>query len=250
MILWIVALSGALFMSIIGLYWAETRPYDKRPCRFCSNIRTIKSYLPFISYQSWQCCQDASRELPKFELLRILLIVGVLLPLSWQSSIWFWANDVIFFCSLILLAFVDWQEYVIETWLIVLAIIFRLAWLAVFELHTLQGFVGAWLIGAGGLYWVSFFYETIRERAGLGEGDPAILGMIGLWVGIVDLPSTLFIASCLGAMIGWVMLKRKKQPINSTPIPFVPFLVLGGFATYIFQKIYLLPMTLAFLKML
>ncbi len=248
--LWVVALFCALAFSTLGLYWAETKPYVQKPCRFCSHTRTFKAYLPFVSHQSWQCCHEAQRERPKFEALRLLLIVGILVPLWWQNSLWAWANDIVFFASLILLAFVDWQEYVIETWLVVLVILFRLAWLVVFQLDALVDFVGAWLIGAGGLYWLSFFYQTIRERVGIGEGDPAILGMIGLWVGLIDLPSTIFIASFSGAAVGWVMLRRQKQPVHSTPIPFVPFLVLGGLATYVFQKIYLMPMTSAFLKIL
>ena len=248
--LWIIAIVCTLVISTIGLYYADVLVYEQKPCRFCSHQRTFKSYLPFLSYQRWQCCQKAHDNLKKFECLRILLILGILTPLLWQDSLWFWANDVVFFVSLILLAFIDWQEYVIETWLVVIAIFLRIAWISVFELSMLTNFIVAWLIGAGGLYWISFFYETIRKRSGIGEGDPAIFGMIGLWVGALDLLTTLFLASCSGAIVGAIMLKRDQKPIDSTPIPFVPFLVIGGLTTYVVQKIYAQSMILLFFDLI
>jgi len=98
------------------------------------------------------------------------------------------------------------------------------------------------LIGAGLLYLIGFLYETFRHRQGLGEGDAAVLGLIGMWVGWQGLGTVLLIAALSGILIGGISLLRQKKANQNIPdllqtqIPFAPFLCLGGLIVYFLQE--------------
>lgn len=52
------------------------------------------------------------------------------------------------------------------------------------------GFLGLWLIARA--------YALVRKREGLGQGDPKLLGAIGLWTGWHALPVILLVAAIAG----------------------------------------------------
>ena len=98
------------------------------------------------------------------------------------------------------------------------------------------------LAGAGILYLIGFLYETFRHRQGLGEGDAAVLGLIGMWVGWQGLGSVLLISALSGILIGGISLLRQRQSNQNIPellqtqIPFAPFLCIGGLIVYFLQE--------------
>ena len=59
------------------------------------------------------------------------------------------------------------------------------------EPGSVLGAVYGALLGAGGLYLLGVLYEALRGRAGLGDGDPAVMALIGAWTG----PEGLFLLS-------------------------------------------------------
>jgi len=85
-------------------------------------------------------------------------------------------------------------------------------------------------------------YETFRHRQGLGEGDAAVLGLIGMWVGWQGLGSVLLISALSGILIGGISLLRQRQSNQNIPellqtqIPFAPFLCIGGLLVYFLQE--------------
>ena len=98
------------------------------------------------------------------------------------------------------------------------------------------------MIGAGILFFVGFLYETFRHRQGLGEGDAAVLGLIGMWVGWQGLGAVLLIAAVNGIIIGGITLLKnwgKNQELTTllqTQIPFAPYLCLAGITVYLIQE--------------
>ena len=52
------------------------------------------------------------------------------------------------------------------------------------------GFTGLWLVG--------LLYRWLRDREGLGAGDPKLFGAIGLWIGWEALPMVLLISALIG----------------------------------------------------
>jgi len=160
----------------------------------------------------------------------------------WRQSNPEFFNDIILFTSLAGIALIDRKTMLIEGRLISLAIILRLCWLLYFAPQDILNSLSGLLIGAGLLFFVGFMYETFRHRQGLGEGDAAVLGLIGMWVGWQGLGAVLLIAAVTGIIIGGLTLlknREKNQELTTllqTQIPFAPYLCLAGITVYLIQE--------------
>ncbi len=152
-------------------------------------------------------------------------------------------SDLILVATLVGIALIDIKTLLIEGRLITLAIILRLSWLLYFAPEEILNSLAGLLIGAGLLFFVGFLYETFRHRQGLGEGDAAVLGLIGMWVGWQGLGAVLLIAAVTGIIIGGISLVKKREAnqelksLLQTQIPFAPFLCLAGIIVYLHQEI-------------
>jgi len=151
-------------------------------------------------------------------------------------------SDIIFVTALAGVALIDRKTMLIEGRLIALAIILRLCWLLYFAPQDILNSLSGLLIGAGLLFFVGFLYETFRNRQGLGEGDAAVLGLIGMWVGWHGLGAVLLIATVTGIIIGGIsVLKNHEKNLEfttllQTKIPFAPYLCLAGITVYLIQE--------------
>ena len=151
-------------------------------------------------------------------------------------------NDLVLVTALVGIAWIDRKTLLIKGRMVALAMALRLLWLAFFAPHQMLDSLAGLLIGAGLLYLIGFLYETFRHRQGLGEGDAAVLGLIGMWVGWQGLGTVLLIAALSGIVIGGISLLRQKKANQNIPdllqtqIPFAPFLCLGGLIVYFLQE--------------
>ena len=151
-------------------------------------------------------------------------------------------SDIIFVTALAGVALIDRKTMLIEGRLIALAIILRLCWLLYFTPQDILNSLLGLLIGAGLLFFVGFLYETFRHRQGLGEGDAAVLGLIGMWVGWQGLGAVLLIAAVTGIIIGGISLLKNREKnqefttLLQTQIPFAPYLCLAGITVYLIQE--------------
>lgn len=151
-------------------------------------------------------------------------------------------NDLILITALVGIAWIDRKTMLIDGRLIALALGLRLLWVSFFAPHQILNSLTGFVTGAGILYFVGFLYVTFRHRQGLGEGDPAVLGLIGFWVGWHGLGAVLLIAALSGIFFGGfsLLIQRKTNQkildILQTPIPFAPFLCLGGLIVYFLQE--------------
>ena len=151
-------------------------------------------------------------------------------------------SDIILISALVGIAWIDRKTLLIEGRMLALALVLRLLWLSYFAPHQIFSSLTGLLVGAGILYLIGFLYETFRHRQGLGEGDPALLGLIGMWVGWQGLGTVILIAALSGILIGGSSLLIKKQSnqnitkLLQTQIPFAPFLCIGGLIVYFIQE--------------
>ena len=151
-------------------------------------------------------------------------------------------SDLILVTVLVGITRIDGKTLLIEGRLVALGMGLRLAWLSFFAPQEMLNSLTGLLIGAGILYFIGFLYETFRHRQGLGEGDAAVLGLIGLWVGWQGLGAVLLIAALSGIIIGGISLLRQRKVNQNIPdllqtqIPFAPFLCLGGLIVYFLQE--------------
>jgi leader peptidase (prepilin peptidase)/N-methyltransferase len=76
--------------------------------------------------------------------------------------------------------------------------------------------------------WVVFWsYKLATGKEGMGYGDFKLLAAIGAWLGWKMLPVVILLSSFVGAAVGISLIVFARHERN-VPIPFGPYLVLGG----------------------
>lgn len=96
------------------------------------------------------------------------------------------------------------------------------------------------LVGGGGLYAISKFYELVRKREGMGMGDVKYLAMIGAVVGWEGVIHVIALSSLLGALVGITISIYNKSSVLTGEIPFGPFLALSAICVFVYQHFYYL----------
>lgn len=138
--------------------------------------------------------------------------------------------------QLLLIALIDADELWLPDRLTVPLLISGLiaAWLT--ERSVLDGVLGA-AVGLVVLWAVGAAYRRLRGASGLGGGDPILFAALGAWVGWTGLPSVLLWACAAG--LSWVAARRLTgRPLAPTePLPFGPFLAVGGWLTWLYGPI-------------
>jgi leader peptidase (prepilin peptidase)/N-methyltransferase len=75
----------------------------------------------------------------------------------------------------------------------------------------------------------------VYKKEVMGLGDVYLTAMIGAFVGFPFIIPTIFIAALVGAILGiWYIASTRQS--RESPIPFGPFLAMGGVAVIIFQS--------------
>ncbi|MCS6812647.1 MAG: prepilin peptidase [Cyanobacteria bacterium] len=83
--------------------------------------------------------------------------------------------------------------------------------------------VGLWLLDS-----IRLVASLLMGQEAMGIADPKLAAMIGAWLGVSNLLIALFIACAAGAMLGAVTILLRRRS-RRQPIPFGPFLAVGGF---------------------
>ncbi|MDP3677561.1 MAG: A24 family peptidase, partial [Methylotenera sp.] len=141
----------------------------------------------------------------------------------------------IFTFALIALTFIDF-----DTQLLPDDITLPLLWLGLlFNLNFGFTDLKSAVIGAAAGYlvlWsVYWLFKLIRGKEGMGYGDFKLLAAIGAWFGWKLLPAVILLSSTLGAIIGIVLIVLTKRG-KEVPMPFGPFLAIGGIAALFFGQ--------------
>lgn len=206
-------------------------------CPHCGHQISALENIPIISYlvlkgRCRTCKAPISMRYPLIEAL-----TGVLIGLiSWKfgySSITLLAW--IFTFALIALTFIDF-----DTQLLPDDITLPLLWLGLlFNLNFGFTDLKSAVIGAAAGYlvlWsVYWLFKLIRGKEGMGYGDFKLLAAIGAWFGWKLLPAVILLSSTLGAAIGIALIVLAKRG-KEVPIPFGPFLAIGGIAALFFGQ--------------
>jgi leader peptidase (prepilin peptidase)/N-methyltransferase len=194
------------------------------------NIPVI-SYL-FLRGKCRGCKAPISMRYPCIELL-----TGVLIGLvSWKfgygsATLFAW----VFVFALIALTFIDFDTQLlpddITLPLLWLGLLFNLSTgftdLKSAVIGTMAGYLILWSI-----YWL---FKLVTGKEGMGYGDFKLLAAIGAWFGWQLLPAVILLSSVLGAVIGISLIIFTKRG-RETPMPFGPFLAIGGIAALFFGQ--------------
>jgi len=90
------------------------------------------------------------------------------------------------------------------------------------------GFAGLWLVGA--------LYKALRNRDGLGGGDPKLLGAIGAWLGWTALPYVLVLAGLVGLGAVLVVRLRGETVSATTRLPLGALMAVAAWPIWLFQN--------------
>lgn len=200
-------------------------------CPSCGHKITALENIPVISYlflkgRCSSCHANISLRYPLIEALTGILIGLVSWKFGYTSTTLFaW----IFCFALVSLTFIDF-----DTQLLPDDITLPLLWLGLlFNLNNGFTSLNAAVIGAIAGYmilWSIFWaFKLTTGKEGMGYGDFKLLAAIGAWFGWQLLPAVILLSSVLGAIIGISLIIFTKRG-RETPMPFGPFLAIGGIA--------------------
>jgi leader peptidase (prepilin peptidase)/N-methyltransferase len=174
------------------------------------------------------CHVPISFRYPVVELLSGLFAAGVFFKygISLEAAVY-----CVFIATLLVITFIDIDHQIIPDVITLPGIpIFFAASFALPQVTYIESILGI-LIGGGSLILVARLYYLFTKKDGMGGGDIKLLGMMGAIIGWEGILFTIFVASAVGTVSGMlIMLKTRKSMKN--PIPFGPFLAIGGI-TYI-----------------
>ncbi len=208
-----------------------TLAYPRSACPGCGHMITALENIPVISYlflkgKCSSCKTPISLRYPLIEALTGLLIGLVSWKFGYTSvTLFAWA----FTFALIALTFID-----LDTQLLPDDITFPLLWLGLlFNLNhgftdlksAVIGAVAGYLI----LWSVYWLFKLATGKEGMGYGDFKLLAAIGAWFGWQLLPAVILLSSVLGAAIGVSLIVLTERG-REVPMPFGPFLAIGGLA--------------------
>jgi leader peptidase (prepilin peptidase) / N-methyltransferase len=206
-------------------------PHCKTPIPFYDNIPLL-SYLALLGRCRF-CRADISFRYFIVELL--MACFAVALGLRFGFGIVFFVG-FLFIAALLVISFVDLDVRIVPDVIsvpgIVLgpAISFAIGWWSLDRISVIptpvDSFLGI-LLGGGILLLVAWAYHLLTGKEGMGGGDIKLLAMIGAFLGWPSVPTTLFLASFGGSLIGIVLMSVKGVDAKYA-LPFAPFLCLGA----------------------
>jgi len=204
-------------------------------CPACGHQISAVENIPIFSYLflRGKCKGCQTKISPRYPLIEAL--TGVLLGLvTWKfgyssMTVAAWAFTI----ALIALTFIDF-----DTQLLPDDITLPLLWLGLLynldtgftDIHSATvGAVGGYLI----LWSVYWLFKLVTGKEGMGYGDFKLLAAIGAWFGWQILPAVILLSSLAGSIIGIGLIILAKRGRN-VPMPFGPYLALGGIAALFF----------------
>ncbi|MGI5901950.1 MAG: prepilin peptidase [Desulfitobacteriia bacterium] len=201
-------------------------------CPHCNHKLRAWELVPVLSFlllgrKCRKCSTKISWRYPVVEILTALMFILIYLFRTTENIVGLFCNLVLV-SILIALSFIDIETLRLPDSLVILvAAMAILNILGTKEPGFGKGLVGA--IAAGGIFFlIHYFYPQ-----GMGFGDVKLVAALGLYLGVLGIFLTIFMASLLGILFGGVwLLVLKKSPRD--PIPFGPFLAAGAVIVLLF----------------
>jgi leader peptidase (prepilin peptidase)/N-methyltransferase len=198
-------------------------------CTACGQTISPLQNIPVLSWLllGGRCAACKTRIPVRYPIVEML--TGILSAfIAWRLGFGVAALGALcFLWSLIALAFID-----IDTQLLPDSITLPLLWTGLlFNLFGTFTNLDAAVIGAVAgyliLWTVYWLFKLLTGKEGMGFGDFKLLAAIGAWLGWKLLPAVILLSAGAGAVIGIVLILVARHG-RGTPIPFGPYLALGG----------------------
>lgn len=198
-------------------------------CPTCGHQITAIENIPIVSWLvlGGKCSACNARVPARYPLIEALTGI-VSAYVAWRFGFSFQTlGGLIFAWSLIALAFID-----LDTQLLPDSITLPLLWVGLLfnmggTLTDLLSAVAGAMAGYLVLWTVYWLFKLITGKEGMGYGDFKLLAAIGAWLGWKLLPVVILLSATVGAAIGIALILLARHG-RGTPIPFGPYLALGG----------------------
>jgi len=215
---------------------AETLWSPGSRCPHCGHVIKWYENLPVVSWLALRgrcsaCKARISVRYPLVEMVTAGLFAAAAASFGAQPQTLVWCLAI---ALLLTMALIDFDTTLLPDGLTLPLIALGLGaalagWTGVSAADSAAGL----LAGYGSLWSVGFLYGKLRGVNAMAEGDMKMFGGIGALLGWQALPSTLLLAAAVGAVVGIVLILGFGRKRNK-PIPFGPYLALGGLASIFF----------------
>ena len=201
-------------------------------CPFCRHDLGARDLVPVASWiarrgRCRHCRERIGLFHPTIELsaLAVAITAAFAVPASALPA------SLAFGWTLLALAAIDARHFLLPDKLTLPLLLAGLTVAALGDQHRLvDAGIGA-ALGYVFLACTAGVYRRARGREGLGLGDAKLFAALGAWVGWQGLPGTLLIA-CLTALVA-ALIAGRGRPVATMPIPFGPWLALGGWIVWL-----------------
>jgi leader peptidase (prepilin peptidase) / N-methyltransferase len=226
------------FVATLAIRWPAGRSIaqGRSACDSCDRPLRPIELVPLLSYAGQRgrcrsCGAPISALHPAVEL--IALAIGV--AAGFAAPGWAGVAGAVFGWLLLALAALDltafWLPDRLTASLAALGLATGLAGLAPALEDRLIGGAAGFAV----LWLVAFGYRQLRDRHGLGGGDPKLFGAIGLWLGWRALPLVLLLACLLGLAAVAMLALRGRRMRASDRLPLGVMLAAAAFAVWLAQ---------------
>ena len=214
---------------------ADSAPYNlvvpRSSCPSCGHQIRAWENIPVISFLALRgkCSGCKTRISPRYPLVEAAagLLAGLI---AWRFGFGITAlTAMLFTFCLIALTFIDADTHLLPD-----DITLPLMWIGLLlnisgTFTDLQSAVIGAMAGYLTLWSIYWLFKLITGKEGMGYGDFKLLAAIGAWFGWQLLPAVILLSSLVGSIIGIGLIVLARHGRN-VPIPFGPYLALGGIA--------------------
>jgi len=216
---------------VSGLAWPPSHcPRCEHRLRACDNI-------PILSYAMLRgrcrfCDQRYGLRYLAVEALAAVVFAACLIVFGLTVKAFVAAS---FIAGLVALCIIDIQEQLLPDALVAPLFCLGLAFHALYSGGLADAAMGA-AAGYGVLWLIRQAYRLYAGIEGMGCGDLKLAAALGAWLGLAAMPAMLFIAFASGvALMAPMALCGRVE--EHAPVPFGPFLALGGLCVFVLPKL-------------
>ncbi|PID66526.1 MAG: prepilin peptidase [Gammaproteobacteria bacterium] len=222
---------------------AEDSPFfglskPRSRCRDCGRVIRAWENIPVISYLLMRgrcrgCGAKISIFYPLVELSTAVLATFVFWRLGGNAQGFF---ALFFVFALIALAGIDLKTQLLPdniTLPLMWAGIILSFWALYVPLET--AVIGA-LLGYLSLWLVATLFKLLFKKDGMGLGDAKLLAAIFTWVHFQYFPLVLIVACLVGLVVTVVQRLLNAEKVINNPLPFGPYLALGGLVALLYGQ--------------
>jgi leader peptidase (prepilin peptidase)/N-methyltransferase len=231
-----LGLIAGSFLATVSQRWPEGRSVlgGRSACDSCGAVLRPHELVPLLSWavQRGRCRRCGVRIDPRHPAIELAaaLVGGVALAahpglLGPVTALFGW--------WLLLIAVIDvehqWLPDRLTLPLLALGLLAGWAGFGPPLLGREIGAVAGWVV----LFLIAFLYRRLRGREGMGGGDPRLLGALGAWVGIWQLPAILLGAGLLGLALIAAMRLRGEAVTATSRLPLGTLMALAAWPAWL-----------------